>query len=120
MKLGHIGIPVRDRAVSKRFWDAIVPMIGLDFINETDTSVRWGTNGSVKLYVHTRAAPVTNVHVCFQVDTHEAVDACYEQALTHGGTDHGAPGIRTSYSPTYYAAFVLDPDGNNIEVVCRS
>ena len=58
---------------------------------------------------------MSGVHLCFSVDTKEQVASFYKSALAAGGTDNGAPGIRKNYSPTYYAAFVLDPDGNNIE-----
>jgi len=119
MKLGHIGIPVKDLKKSKAFYDSIAASVGLEFIDESETSVRYGEGDSAKFYVHTRQAPVSNVHVCFEADTREEVDAFYENALKNGGEDHGAPGVREDYSPTYYAAFVLDPDGNNIEVVNR-
>jgi catechol 2,3-dioxygenase-like lactoylglutathione lyase family enzyme len=60
------------------------------------------------------------VHVAFRVDNRALVDAFYQAALTAGGRDNGAPGLRSQYHPNYYGAFVLDPDGNNIEAVCRT
>lgn len=117
MKLGHIGIPVADIAKAKAFYDAITPHVGLQFIDASDSSVRYGEDGSARLYMHTRAPSVTNVHICFDVGSREAVDAFYAAALANGAVDHGEPGVRSDYSPTYYAAFVLDPDGNNIEAV---
>lgn len=119
MKLGHIGIPVKDIAASKRFYDAIIPYLGLAYLDDSETSVRYGEDGSARFYVHTRAEAVTNIHICFDVDSKEVVDEFYEAALANGGSDFGAPGIREDYSPTYYATFVLDPDGNNIEAVFR-
>lgn len=120
MRLGHIGIPVKDLAASKRFYDAIAPYVGLKLIDAHDNFVGYGENGSYEIYVHTMRAPTSGVHVCFQVDTREQVTSFYDSALAAGGTDNGAPDIRKDYSPTYYAAFVLDPDGNNIEALCRN
>ena len=120
MKFGHIGIPVTDLEKSQKFYDAITPHIGLESISRGEVgNVRYGEDGNTRLYVHTRNPGVTNVHICFDVESQAAVDAFHADALAAGGTDHGAPGIREDYSPTYYAAFVLDPDGNNIEAVWR-
>lgn len=120
MKLGHIGIPVKDLVASKQFFDAITPLLGLEKINRNEaTNVRYGEEGSTRLYIHTRQPGLTNLHLCFDVDSKDKVDAFYEAAMDNGGKDNGAPGIREDYSPTYYAAFVLDPNGNNLEVVCR-
>lgn len=119
MKLGHIGLPVKDYKVSKKFYDAVAPHIGLEFIDEQDGFVGYGKDKLYSFYVHTDKPAVSGVHICFQVDSKEAVNAFYDSAIKAGGTDNGAPGIRANYSPTYYAAFVLDPDGNNIEAVCR-
>ena len=120
MKLGHIGIPVKDLEASKPFYDAITPLLGLECINRGETNnVRYGEEGSTRLYIHTRQPALTHLHLCFDVPSRGAVDAFYAAALENGGTDHGAPGVREDYSPTYYAAFVLDPDGNNLEAVCR-
>jgi len=120
MKLGHIGLPVKDLSSSKKFYDSIIESIGLEFIDESETSVRYGEAGSARYYLHTRSSPVASIHVCFDVESREQVDNFYQAALKNGGRDHGAPGIRVDYSPTYYAAFVIDPDGNNIEVVFRN
>lgn len=120
MKLGHIGIPVSDIGASKQFYDSIVGYLGLETLNRgEENNIRYGEDSSTRLYIHTRSEPTKTLHVCFEVASKEIVDKFYESALTNGGRDFGAPGIRKDYSPTYYAAFVLDPDGNNIEVVFR-
>ncbi len=68
----------------------------------------------------TEGAPNTpHVHIAFSADTHAMVDAFYEAAIAAGGEDHGAPGLRPKYHPNYYGAFVLDPDGINVEAVCH-
>ena len=69
------------------------------------------------LYLDSKASGA-GVHVAFQARSRAAVDAFHKQGLRSGGRDHGGPGLRADYSPTYYAAFVLDPDGNNVEAVC--
>ena len=61
----------------------------------------------------------TNVHIAFSAPDRETVDAFHAAALAAGGTDNGAPGVRENYHPNYYGAFVLDPDGNNVEAVCH-
>ena len=115
MKLGHIGIPVKDIAASKTFYDAIAPHVGLKLLDAHHDFVGYGENATYDVYVHTGKVPVSGVHLCFSVDTKEQVESFHKSALAAGGTDNGTPGIRKHYSPAYYAAFVLDPDGNNIE-----
>jgi predicted lactoylglutathione lyase len=66
----------------------------------------------------TREKPA-HLHVAFMADTRQQVDAFYRAALEAGGKDNGAPGLRPNYHPNYYAAFVIDPDGHNIEAVCH-
>lgn len=120
MKVGHIGLLVNDLQKSKVFYDAIIQHLGLESIDESQTSVRYGNDGKAQLYIHTRNEPVKGIHLCFEVETKEQVDAFYETALRSGGMDHGAPNIREEYSPMYYAAYALDPDRNNIEALCRN
>ena len=66
------------------------------------------------------AGPGNGTHVAFVAPSREAVDAFHAAGLAAGGTDNGAPGVRETYHPTYYGAYVLDPDGNNVEAVCHS
>ena len=80
-----------------------------------------GSAGKGWLWISAERTPVTeNVHVAFTVQDRATVDAFHAAALEAGGTDNGAPGVREIYHPTYYGAFVLDPDGNNVEAVCHS
>ncbi len=117
MKLGHIGLPVSDIEKAKAFYDAIASSVGFEPIDTHDGFVGYGIEDSYEFYLHTGKPGITGLHVCFEVDTKEAVDDFYRKALSAGGKDNGAPGIREDYGPKYYAAFVLDPDGNNIEAV---
>ena len=75
--------------------------------------------GKPYFWIGTRDAPQTGVHVAFAVDSRELVDAFHAAAIDAGGTDNGGPGIRELYHPNYYGAYVLDPDGNNVEACCH-
>ena len=106
----HVQLVVRDLAASQAFYTAVlkalqVPMGGADelFVSSADSPAAQGH-------------PTGRAHLAFQARDQAMVDAFYRAALAHGGTDNGAPGER-AYHPGYYAAFVLDPDGNNIEAV---
>lgn len=119
MELGHIGIGVTKLKEMKIFYDAIIDFIGLEYLDSSENSVRYGQDGSALLYFSTNMKPITGLHICFDVDSRKLVDDFYATALQAGGRDHGAPGVREHYSLTYYAAYVIDPEGNNIELVCR-
>lgn len=119
MNYAHLGFAVKDLEKSKVFYDKALAPLGLSLIREKPESVHFGQDGRTLLYVHAREIPPSPFHMAFEADTQEQVDAFYATALAAGGVDHGAPGIRSDYSPTYYAAFVIDPDGHNIEVVHR-
>lgn len=119
MEFAHLGLAVRDLKRSKEFYVAALTPLGLPLTREKETSVHFGKNGRTMFYIHTKGAPPGPIHIAFDADSREHVDAFYKAALAAGGKDNGAPGIREHYSPTYYAAFVLDPDGHNIEAVAR-
>lgn len=119
MELGHIGIGVKDLQKTKEFYDSIIEFLDLEYLDHGEHSVRYGKDGSALLFFSINMNPVSGVHLCFDVENQEDVDNFYNAAIKSGGTDNGKPGIREHYSPSYYAAFVFDPDGNNIEAVCR-
>ena len=111
--IDHIGVTVSDLEVSKTFYVAVLSALGKgDAFGCDDDSFYFD-----EFYVAAGRSPVTNLHLAFQADSIEQVRAFYDAGLSAGGKDHGAPGYRT-YHDTYYAAFLLDPDGNNIEAVC--
>jgi catechol 2,3-dioxygenase-like lactoylglutathione lyase family enzyme len=117
--IDHLWIRVADLAVAKRFYEEIAPFAGL----EPHTS-RWGEqfrmeHGSFML-VDDGAPPTRNLHMAFGAADNATVDAFHAAATRAGYRDNGAPGERPIYHPGYYGAFVLDPDGNNIEVVCHN
>ena len=119
MQIDHVAIPVADVAVARVFYEQALAPLGVQVVAERPTAILFGGgegDGMVGLRQGTEyRAPV---HVALSTDRAE-VDAFYEAALAAGGTDNGAPGIRPIV-PNYYAAYVRDPDGNNIEAVCRT
>lgn len=113
----HIQLVVRDLAASRRFYEAILPVIGVP-IGGTGDDFFWAD----ELFISSADSKAAQGqltgrhHLAFQARDREIVDAFYKAALANGGSDNGAPGERP-YHPGYYAAFVTDPDGNNIEAV---
>ena len=116
----HIGFAVRDLKVSTVFYTAALAPLGIRLLREGTDSVHFGRDdGRTMIWLHTRGPSPGSFHISFDVETREGVQKFYDAALAAGGKDNGAPGIREHYSPTYYAAFVLDPDGHNIEAISR-
>jgi catechol 2,3-dioxygenase-like lactoylglutathione lyase family enzyme len=108
----HVHIRVADLEASKRFYRAALQALGLsDAIVEDDKHLALD-----ELYIDRADGEISRIHLAFQADSEESVRRFHEAALKAGGRDNGAPGLR-SYHPGYFAAFVLDPDGNNIEAV---
>jgi catechol 2,3-dioxygenase-like lactoylglutathione lyase family enzyme len=108
----HVHLRVKDLEASKRFYRAVLTAIGL-----ADTLVEGkGHFYADELYVDVADGDVTRVHLAFQAADRDAVEVFHRAALAAGGRDNGAPGERP-YHPGYYAAFALDPDGNNVEAV---
>ena len=118
--IDHVGFGVSDYDRSKAFYSAALAPLGIELLMEpVAAAAGFGKDGKPFFWVEARSAPVTGVHVAFAVDTRELVDAFHAAALEAGGTDNGAPGVRAIYHPNYYGAYVLDPDGNNVEAVCH-
>jgi catechol 2,3-dioxygenase-like lactoylglutathione lyase family enzyme len=125
--LDHIGIAVSDFESAQRFYaQALAPLsISLQMSvtrEQTGASAHagFGSQGKPYFWIGDGRAPATGVHVAFTAGTRAAVDAFHAAALAAGGRDNGAPGLRPHYHAHYYGAFVLDPDGNNIEAVCHA
>lgn len=109
--IDHVHLRVRDLEKSRAFYRAVLNAVGRDITHDGGTYF-----AADELFVDAADDYVTRVHLAFQADGEEMVKAFHTAALAAGGTDNGGPGER-SYHPGYYAAFVLDPDGNNIEAV---
>jgi catechol 2,3-dioxygenase-like lactoylglutathione lyase family enzyme len=122
--IDHTGIGVADVARSAAFYDAALGALGLRRVNqlpENDGSDGIGYGVDHPVFWIDRFHPHgTRQHTAFAAQSRAQVDAFYQAAIAAGGSDNGAPGLRTGYPPGYYAAFVLDPDGNNIEAVHRA
>jgi catechol 2,3-dioxygenase-like lactoylglutathione lyase family enzyme len=125
--LDHVGFAVTDAERSRAFYEAALAPIGITLImtatpDQTEaggTAHGFGSNGKPYFWVGDNERVGEGTHVAFAVDTRSLVDAFYAAAMAAGGRDHGPPGLRPQYHPDYYAAFVFDPDGNNIEAVCH-
>jgi catechol 2,3-dioxygenase-like lactoylglutathione lyase family enzyme len=117
--IDHTGIGVADVARMTAFYDAALGALGLRRAEEIDGGIGYGRDYPVFWIDRFHPAGTRN-HTAFVAISRAQVDAFHAAAIAAGGTDHGPPGIRTGgYPPGYYAAFVLDPEGNNIEAVFR-
>lgn len=114
--LDHIQLVVGDLKASEAFYGAVLGVLDIP-VHRTDEDYFWADELVVSAADSPAALGVLTgrTHLAFQAKDRATVDAFYETALAHGGRDNGAPGLRAHYHPGYYAAFVLDPDGNNIE-----
>ena len=119
--LDHVGFTVTDYERSKAFYAKALAPLGLTLLMEpSGRAAGFGEGGKPFFWIETRGPAVQRgLHVAFAVESRETVDAFHAAALAAGGTDNGAPGVRAIYHPTYYGAYVLDPDGNNVEAVCH-
>jgi catechol 2,3-dioxygenase-like lactoylglutathione lyase family enzyme len=119
-RLDHVGLDVRDYAASKEFYEQALAPLGMKLMMEPVPNVGGFGDDFPFFWIGSRSrGPDSGTHVAFTTEDRATVEAFHEAALAAGGTDNGGPGIREIYHPTYYAAFVLDPDGNNIEAVCH-
>ncbi|RKH26642.1 VOC family protein [Corallococcus praedator] len=115
----HIGLKVKDLDASVRFYEKALASLGHVLCTRDASSAGFGPPGEPALWLyHSQDAVSPGVHVALRASERAAVDRFHEGGLGAGGRDHGRPGVRADYSPTYYAAFLLDPDGNNVEAVC--
>ncbi|HEY5951272.1 MAG TPA: VOC family protein [Kofleriaceae bacterium] len=113
----HIGLQVSDLAASVRFYEAVLAPLGHVLCSRDETSAGFGPKDAPALWLYADKAKHTRTHVALRADTRKAVEQFHAAGLKAGGSDHGKPGLRADYSPTYFAAFLLDPDGNNVEAV---
>jgi len=119
--LDHVSLGVSDFARSRAFYDRALAPLGLKVLFGDDAT--FGGYGDSRPFFwigQPEADPSARAHVAFTAGDRRAVDAFYAAAMAAGGRDKGAPGLRPQYHADYYGAFVLDPDGNNIEAVCHA
>jgi catechol 2,3-dioxygenase-like lactoylglutathione lyase family enzyme len=117
--IDHIGLEVSDVAASKAFYDSALEPLGISVVMHwEDKAFGYGIVDKPDFWIHQRGKVGAPVHVAFSAPDRGTVDEFHRAALEAGGRDNGPPGPR-SYHESYYGAFVLDPDGNNIEAVCH-
>lgn len=118
--IDHVVLNVSDLDASTAFYAAALEPLGIEVLGRHGSMVGIGSDRNAYFWIAEREPASTGTHVAFTTDERSKVDAFHAAGLAAGGTDNGAPGLREIYSPTYYGAFLLDPDGNNIEAVTHS
>jgi catechol 2,3-dioxygenase-like lactoylglutathione lyase family enzyme len=124
--IDHAGFSVSDYPQALRFYEQALAPLGIVIVMRLDPAQTGGYEGAglgrdrkPSFWLAPGGKTEPRMHIAFVAESRAAVDAFYAAALAAGGTDNGPPGIRAMYHPTYYGAFVLDPDGHNIEAVCH-
>jgi catechol 2,3-dioxygenase-like lactoylglutathione lyase family enzyme len=125
--LDHVGYPVSNFAMAKAFYAKALAPLGIKPIMEVTNEMTGGHGEHVgfgidkpDFWISTGKTANSGIHVAFMAKDHTTVDAFYRAAMEAGGKDNGPPGMRPHYHKDYYGAFVLDPDGNNVEAVCHT
>jgi catechol 2,3-dioxygenase-like lactoylglutathione lyase family enzyme len=114
--IDHLTIRVRDLEASRRFYEAAVGAFGGRAVELESGEISFGPDGSEDLAI-AQGEPTAPIHIAFAAPDLGTVDRFHEAAIAAGGQDNGGPGLRPQYHSGYYAAYVLDPDGNNVEAV---
>ena len=119
--IDHVGLKVSSLAKSREFYRRALAPLGyaVDYEDTESGTAGLGAAGATDLWL-IEGEPVAHTHVSFRSADRAAVDAFHAAALRAGGRDNRPPGLRADYGPAYYAAFVLDPDGHNVELVCHA
>lgn len=125
--LDHIGATVSDLGRSRAFYDAALAPLGIAVIMEVTPEqtggsghLGYGSGGRPYFWIGNAGPATASLHVALAAPDRKTVDAFYAAAMAAGGRDNGPPGLRPHYHPNYYGAFVLDPDGLNVEAVCHT
>ena len=118
--IDHVGFGVSDYEASKAFYERALEPLGVSLLLEPVPQIGgFGSDGKPYFWIAGDRPVQTGLHVAFAYKNRELVDAFHDAAIAAGGTDNGPAGPRPIYHPDYYGAFVLDPDGNNVEAVCH-
>lgn len=120
----HLSLGVRDLALAARFYDSLLAPLGFRRVFEDDTAIGYGVEQDKDLLCLKLRPDATasgpGFHLAFAAPSRAAVQDCYRGALAAGGVDNGAPGLRPDYGASYYACFLIDPDGNRVEAVINA
>ena len=119
MIIDHIGFALSDYDAAKRFFSAALAPLGITLVMEFNGNAGYGKGQKPELWF-SKGSAAAPMHIAFVAENREQVRAFHVAALAAGGTDNGAPGIREKYHPDYYGAFVIGPDGHNVEAVCHA
>ncbi len=115
----HVGLKIQDLARSIAFYQAALGALGHELASSGDDYAGFGPKGEPALWLYVNAGGAgPGTHVALRASSRAAVERFHAAGLAAGGRDNGAPGLRPDYSATYYAAFLLDPDGHHVEAVC--
>ena len=115
----HIGLHVKDLDASVRFYAATLAPLGCVLCSQDDSGAGFGPKGEPALWLYpSKKTKGPSAHIAFRASDHAAIKKFHAAGLKAGGRDNGGAGPRADYSPTYFAAFLIDPDGNNVEAVC--
>lgn len=125
--IDHIGLGFSDYQRALTFYERALAPLGIGIVMQVTKEesggyegAGFGRNGKPSFWIQGGGRTEPRLHIAFVAESRAAVDAFYEAALAAGGSENGAPGIRAHYHPSYYGAFVIDPDGHNIEAVCHA
>jgi catechol 2,3-dioxygenase-like lactoylglutathione lyase family enzyme len=119
MIIDHLGIVISDYARSKDFYAKCLAPLGVELIVEIEGWAGFGRGDKAELWFGPDGDAHKPMHIAFVAADRASVDRFYQAGIAAGGKDNGAPGLRSMYHPHYYGAFLIDPDGHNIEAVCH-
>jgi catechol 2,3-dioxygenase-like lactoylglutathione lyase family enzyme len=118
--IDHMSTYATDIADTRAFYEAVLPPLGYTVQIEFPNACAFGPPNNPVFWVIATEAAATPRHIAFSAVDRESVTHFYHTGLQHGGSDNGPPGLRPDYHEHYYGAFLLDPDGNNVEAVCHA
>ena len=123
--IDHLDVTVSDLAHSEAFYTTILAPLGIELVYRNVSNaaggqtIGFGTSSNPTFCIRSGKRATSTMHIAFSAPGRAAVDAFHVAAMAAGGHDNGRPGPRPYYAPNYYAAFIIDPDGHNVEAVCR-
>lgn len=120
MILDHLGFSVSDAQRSRAFYTAALAPLGIELAMEAQGWLGFGRDTKPEFWFAEAETPQSPMHIAFSATNRSQVDRFYHAAIEAGAADNGPPGLRAFYHPNYYGAFVIDPDGHNIEAVCHT
>lgn len=120
MIIDHIGLSISDFEESKNFFLKALAPLGISLVSEFGGWAGFGKNSKPEFWFGVGKEAQAPMHLAFAAETRSQVDAFFQAAIQAGGKDNGKPGVREIYHPNYYGAFVIGPDGHNIEAVCHT